>query len=245
MSAAEGSRIELVIERGTFAGRVIPLQPPQVVLGRGGEMGPGRVALPDPAASRQHARLQSGSEGWSLVDLESTNGTYLNGQRLLPHQPYRLHPGDRIAIGSVVLLAREVETLDRAVEPPRSVPKSRPHPALLVAGAFLLVVILVGMVVLVVSLLQPRTDLATPTIGNPVEQLVTALPVPTEFQEAITAVIPLLATSLPLPFLGPDSTPTPESALPQAEILCDSSLAPAGEADVTRWYQTGFERERR
>lgn len=244
MSATEGSRIELVIERGTLAGRVIPLQPPQVVLGRGGEMGPGRVALPDPAASRQHACLRSGPEGWSLVDLESTNGTYLNGQRLLPHQPHRLHPGDRITIGSVVLLAREVETFDRAVEPPRPLPKGKLHPAFLVAGAFLLVVILVGMVVLVVSLLQPRTELAIPTSGNPVEQLVTALPVPTEFQEAVTAVIPLLATSLPLPFLGPASTPTPESALRRVEILCDSSLAPAREAAVSPWHQTAFQTER-
>ncbi len=179
------------------------------------------------------------------MDLESTNGTYLNGQRLVPHQPHRLHPGDRITIGSVVLLARGVETFDRAIELPQPLPKRKLRPALVVAGAFLLVVILVGMVVLVVSLLQPRTELATPTIGNPVEQLVTALPVPTEFQEAVTAVIPLLATSLPLPFLGPASTPTPESVLPQAEILCDSSLAPAREVAVTHWYQTGFETERR
>ena len=245
VNGTEGSRIELAVERGALAGRVIPLQLPKVILGRGGEMGPDRIALSDPAASRQHACLQSGPEGWSLVDLESTNGTYLNGQRLPAHRLHLLHPGDRITIGGEVLLVREAQAVDRAMELSRPRPKNRTHPAVLVAGAFLLVAMLVGMVILLVSLLQPQAELATPTAGSPVELLVTALPVPTEFQEAATAVIPLLATSLPLPFLGPASTPTPESAWPQDEILYGSSPAPAREAAVSQWYQTGFETERR
>jgi hypothetical protein len=56
--------------------------------------------------SRMHAALSciaNGSARFSLTDLGSSNGTYLNGERLIAHQPYDLRDGDEICLGKMVL----------------------------------------------------------------------------------------------------------------------------------------------
>lgn len=56
------------------------------------------IAIPDKRLSRCHAALQYSSEqGFILSDLESTNGTYVNGEKL--QRVYALRDGDRIRIG--------------------------------------------------------------------------------------------------------------------------------------------------
>lgn len=52
--------------------------------------------------SRRHAAIRRGEDTITLIDLESTNGTYLNGQRLLPHQPRVLRDGDEVRLGRLV-----------------------------------------------------------------------------------------------------------------------------------------------
>jgi CheY-like chemotaxis protein len=49
--------------------------------------------------SRRHAEIQAQEQHLLVVDLGSTNGTRLNGHRLLPHEPYRLRHGDTLSIG--------------------------------------------------------------------------------------------------------------------------------------------------
>jgi hypothetical protein len=53
--------------------------------------------------SRQHAQILCGESGFSLVDLGSTNGTWLNQRQLTPGKPYRLHSDDRILLGHLSL----------------------------------------------------------------------------------------------------------------------------------------------
>ena len=53
----------------------------------------------DDAVSRRHAEVVRREDGCYLVDTGSTNGTTLNGEKLLPHQEQRLAHGDRIQIG--------------------------------------------------------------------------------------------------------------------------------------------------
>ena len=48
--------------------------------------------------SGTHARIQQNAAGtWEIVDLDSTNGTFLNGQKLFANQPATFKTGDTIA----------------------------------------------------------------------------------------------------------------------------------------------------
>ncbi|NDJ76110.1 MAG: FHA domain-containing protein [Chloroflexi bacterium] len=54
--------------------------------------------------SRRHSAIRFGeSQTLDLWDLGSSNGTFLNGQRLSAHRPYRLHDGDEIRLGQMVI----------------------------------------------------------------------------------------------------------------------------------------------
>jgi pSer/pThr/pTyr-binding forkhead associated (FHA) protein len=52
--------------------------------------------------SRRHAIIRRGEDTLTLIDLGSTNGTHLNGQRLIPQQPRVLRDGDEIRLGRLV-----------------------------------------------------------------------------------------------------------------------------------------------
>jgi serine phosphatase RsbU (regulator of sigma subunit) len=66
----------------------------RMVIGRGEES---HVFLPDFRLSRRHAELEQRGDGFYIVDLGSTNGTFLNGQRV--HGERRLADGDLISLG--------------------------------------------------------------------------------------------------------------------------------------------------
>jgi hypothetical protein len=53
--------------------------------------------------SRQHAAILKDENLLQVEDLGSTNGTYLNGTRLLPHQPRMLRDGDELCLGHLIL----------------------------------------------------------------------------------------------------------------------------------------------
>ena len=54
----------------------------------------------DPNVSRRHAEVRPQGSGFRVVDLSSTNGTRVNGEKVAERQ---LADGDRIEIGNVVL----------------------------------------------------------------------------------------------------------------------------------------------
>jgi pSer/pThr/pTyr-binding forkhead associated (FHA) protein len=79
--------------------RMVELETGRVTIGRGTE---NSLPLPDDQrVSRLHASLEDYGAGWSIRDLGSRNGTYVNGSRLLAEQGLR--PGDQITIGDTVL----------------------------------------------------------------------------------------------------------------------------------------------
>jgi len=69
----------LVFLAGPIAGRRFKLGDGEYVIGRRSDC---QVFVPDMRVSRQHARLWRDSDGWTLEDLGSNNGTYINGNRL-------------------------------------------------------------------------------------------------------------------------------------------------------------------
>ena len=99
--STSASPAELVLRSGSGASRVIALNGQEVTFGRAG---PATVVLDDPFVSEQHARLQRAREGWLLVDMGSTNGTYLNRRAL--DGPVPVQVGDEIGIGQTTVEVR-------------------------------------------------------------------------------------------------------------------------------------------
>lgn len=99
----------LVAYAGAALGRVFPLAAGQVIVGRAPDSG---VPLLDGEVSRQHARFRVEAGRVLVEDLESTNGTQVNGDPV--RGVAELRPGDRIAIGSHVLKLVFLDPLERA-----------------------------------------------------------------------------------------------------------------------------------
>jgi pSer/pThr/pTyr-binding forkhead associated (FHA) protein len=59
------------------------------------------LVLSDAAVSSNHARLNVDGGVLTVVDLNSTNGTFVNGQRLTPQVPAPLRTGDRVKFAAL------------------------------------------------------------------------------------------------------------------------------------------------
>ncbi|HYG67399.1 MAG TPA: FHA domain-containing protein, partial [Anaeromyxobacteraceae bacterium] len=75
--AAPATAPHLLVRTGPRAGARVPLRP-ALTLGRGRDAD---VALPDPKASRVHARVAVGAASVTVEDLASKNGLRVNGER--------------------------------------------------------------------------------------------------------------------------------------------------------------------
>lgn len=95
------------------APRIYPLKGDDLRMGRSSRCD---VVVIHPETSRVHARLIRREDGYWVEDLASTNGTWLNGRRLKPHQPVALRSGDIIGLGPNVLLHYHVVAVEP--EPP-------------------------------------------------------------------------------------------------------------------------------
>ncbi len=90
----------------------------ETILGRGAEA---QTRIDDQGLSREHARITRHGDHYSLEDLDSTNGTFLNDRRVTFRTP--LCDGDRIRIGKQVLLRfrlQDEEELEHAQQLYRS-----------------------------------------------------------------------------------------------------------------------------
>lgn len=96
--AAGGGRLTLLEAAAVDGnpGRVVPLRDNLTI----GRRPPADVVLQDDAVSGRHARLAWRGGEWTVEDLESTNGTYVNGERLTAPAPLR--PGDVVVTGNAV-----------------------------------------------------------------------------------------------------------------------------------------------
>lgn len=90
-------RLVVLEGKRPFAGEVFEIVSREVTFGRAAE---NLIVVADSFASSRHARLLRDRDGLWVEDLGSTNGTFVNGQRLT--QPVLLNPGDRIGVGDAV-----------------------------------------------------------------------------------------------------------------------------------------------
>ena len=88
-----GTQAELAIESGPDAGHTHRAADHAVRLGRSPD---NDVILRDPATSGHHARLERRGDQFWIVDLGSTNGTFVNGEAI---QEKQLNHGDRLTLG--------------------------------------------------------------------------------------------------------------------------------------------------
>ncbi len=74
------------------------------------------VVLRDKRVSRHHAEIHTDRRGSVLIDLGSTNGTFVNDEQLTPHQPYPIAEGVRIRVGKNVRAKIVRGAVDQKVE---------------------------------------------------------------------------------------------------------------------------------
>jgi pSer/pThr/pTyr-binding forkhead associated (FHA) protein len=110
----------LLFRSGDLKGRRLPIKVPVVNIGRGDY---NDLVIADPSVSTMHAKLQRREDVWILSDLGSTNGTFVEGERLRGEVP--LSPGTTLKFGDVTAL---FEPLDDRV------PVARSHGTQVMAG---------------------------------------------------------------------------------------------------------------
>jgi len=81
----------------------------------GGRQAGNPLLLNDPLVSRQHVRFECSAQECQITDLGSANGTYCNGEKLVPNVAYPILPGAQIKIGPFELtLEAEMREIPRA-----------------------------------------------------------------------------------------------------------------------------------
>ena len=108
--AVHGWSATLVELQGGAEGNEYPLEGEQIVIGRGPDVD---LAFDDAEMSAKHARFEHSRGGVCLTDLDSTNGTRVNGERLITRA---LAHGDRIELGGHVFQL----LLEKSEKPPRT-----------------------------------------------------------------------------------------------------------------------------
>lgn len=92
---------EIVVHPPSGAPLVLTLDDEAIVLGRAGKA---NARVDDAYVSDEHAEIVLAGDAWQLRDLGSTNGTFLNGAKVI--QPAALNAGDQVRIGKTRIEVR-------------------------------------------------------------------------------------------------------------------------------------------
>jgi HD-GYP domain-containing protein (c-di-GMP phosphodiesterase class II) len=104
--------LELIVREGRQPGRVFSIPPgDRKTIGRAPDCD---IRLPDEGVSRRHCTIENLGERIQVIDLESANGSYINGELV---ERGWLSPGDQLALGPTVLECRSKPAPQRAAAP--------------------------------------------------------------------------------------------------------------------------------
>jgi pSer/pThr/pTyr-binding forkhead associated (FHA) protein len=119
------SQFQFVMRSGPTPGVTYPLEGEQLIIGRDSS---NNVAINDAEISRKHSRLSFQGGKYVLEDLGSTNGTFVNGQRLAG--PVVLKPGDVVSLGEQIVLMYDAINIDpgATIASPRQSVRVTPPP---------------------------------------------------------------------------------------------------------------------
>ncbi len=119
------AQFQFVMRSGPTPGVTFPLEGDQLIIGRDASNG---VAINDAEISRKHSRLSFQGGKYVLEDLGSTNGTFVNGQRLAG--PVVLKPGDVVSLGEQIVLMYDAINMDpgATMASPRHAARVTPPP---------------------------------------------------------------------------------------------------------------------
>ena len=101
------AQFQFVMRSGPTPGVTFPLDGDQLTIGRDSSNG---VAINDAEVSRKHSRLSFQGGKYVIEDLGSTNGTFVNGQRLAG--PVVLKAGDVVSLGEQIVLMYDAINMD-------------------------------------------------------------------------------------------------------------------------------------
>jgi len=102
----------------------IPLGLEPITIGRAST---NEIVLSDPSVSSHHAIITLKDKAYWITDTQSTNGTLLNEQRLVPQVPAKLHPGDAIRFGNITCMYGVMDRPSRSLaSSPSSEPENTP-----------------------------------------------------------------------------------------------------------------------
>jgi hypothetical protein len=124
---------QFIMRSGPTPGATFSLEGDQLVIGRDSASA---IAINDAEVSRKHARLNFQGGKYVIEDLGSTNGTFVNGQRLISAAV--LKSGDVVSLGEQIVLMYEALTPDvgeTIISARKSVPRPAPVSAPIYAPA--------------------------------------------------------------------------------------------------------------
>lgn len=113
------AQFQLVMHAGPTPGKTFPLEGDVLTIGREAS---NAIAINDAEVSRKHTQLVFQGGKYIITDLGSTNGTFVNGQRLTGQ--HVLQPGEIISLGEQINLLYEVVA---QVDPNATVISSASH----------------------------------------------------------------------------------------------------------------------
>ena len=114
----------LVVELDGNVIRTLPLSFDLITIGRAPD---NDLSLQHPHVGRHHVEVRRTPQGLILTDLGSVNGTFVEGSRILAHQPTLVEPGQALRIGPFVLAVRRAPgDVDGLLEPIAAPPAAAP-----------------------------------------------------------------------------------------------------------------------